>query len=137
MSVDTNTSYFVYPEGIKRCGEEQSREIFERKRRGLGEKMTSTLYKFVTSDDEKRDFVTNPPKIANLLLFTVRLKNNEIVKLTHQIKSGQLEEIEKHTKDLAQIISTDPRMIENLDSDLFLHLFRFVEDTQNPNIQVH
>ncbi|KAK1364520.1 hypothetical protein POM88_040081 [Heracleum sosnowskyi] len=138
MSVDTNTSYFVYPEGIKRRGEEESREIFERKRRGVGEKMTSTLYKFVTSDDEKLlscDFVTNPPKIANLLLFTVRLKNNEIVKLSDQIKSGQLEEIEKHTKDLAQIISTDPRMIENLDSDLFLHLFRFVEDTQNPNIQ--
>ncbi|KAK1365778.1 hypothetical protein POM88_041339 [Heracleum sosnowskyi] len=58
-----------------------------------------------------------------------------MVKLTHKIKSGQLEEIEKHTKDLAEIIPTDPRMIENLDSHLFLHLFRFVEDTENPNIQ--
>ncbi|KAK1368005.1 hypothetical protein POM88_034097 [Heracleum sosnowskyi] len=84
---------FVYPEGIKRCREEESREIFERKMRGLGEKMTSTIYKFVTSDDEKllsSDFVTNPPKIANLLPFTVGLNNNEIVNLTHKIKSGYL-----------------------------------------------
>ncbi|KAK1352684.1 hypothetical protein POM88_053115 [Heracleum sosnowskyi] len=61
--------------------------------------MTSTIYKFVTSDDEKllsSDFVTNPPKIANLLPFTVGLN---------------LEEIDKHTKDLAEIISTASALV--------------------------
>lgn len=67
----------------------------------------------------------------------VILQKQEILKLATKIKSVVHLENENHIKELGEMVSTDPRLIDELQYDLLTDLVLFLEYTQNLKIQSH
>ncbi|XP_074327238.1 importin subunit alpha-5-like [Apium graveolens] len=121
--------------------EEDERQTYERKRRGHSENISSFLDQILTRERFSLSTVinTNPPNISKFLEFTVDLEKERIRVLSNEIKraikSKQLEEIQKHTQNLAEMVSTDPRLIHEVNHDVLNHFVQFLEYTENPRIQ--
>ncbi|KAK1394152.1 hypothetical protein POM88_013208 [Heracleum sosnowskyi] len=145
MELDTDKGFFVLnsSRGVKRFRQEEEEEIqsFERQRRGLSENMSffgdqiCTRKEFLLSPQ----FVTNPDHISQFLDFTVDFQKQEILALTNEINRAinlnQSEEIQKHTQDLAEMVSTDPRLIHEVNHHLLKHFVQFLQYTEHPHIQ--
>ncbi|KAL8148687.1 importin subunit alpha-like isoform X2 [Apium graveolens] len=141
MEIDTDI--VLHSSGVKRSRQEgqDERQTYERKRRGHSENISSFLHRTLTRERFSLStvMVTNPPNITEFLEFTVDLEKERILVLTNEIKraikSKQLEEIQKHTENLAEMVSTDPRLIHEVNHDVLNHFVQFLEHTENPRIQ--
>ncbi|KAL8116801.1 importin subunit alpha-like [Apium graveolens] len=84
------------------------------------------------------EFWFDPPKIARFLdPIAVDIKREKINQLTHNITSGDRLEIEKCTKELGDMIITDPRLAGALKEPFYKLLVDFLFDDQNPVFQLN
>ncbi|KAK1394842.1 hypothetical protein POM88_013898 [Heracleum sosnowskyi] len=84
------------------------------------------------------EFWFDPPNIACFLdPVAADMTRETINQLTHNITTGYQLEIEKYTKELGEMIMTDPRRAAALEEHFYKLLVEFLCDDRNPVLQVN
>lgn len=84
------------------------------------------------------EFFLDPPEIARFLdPVAVSMKREKINQLKQNITTGDKLEMEKCTKELGEMIKTDPRLATSLEEQFYKLLVDFLCDEQNRVLQVN
>ncbi|KAK1363048.1 hypothetical protein POM88_038609 [Heracleum sosnowskyi] len=141
-------------EGHEEQGSEQGLEQGCLRNRGgfeCREEQGSLRFRRNQDNDLKRppNFVFgDPPRIAKELAFTTKRKEPRVNELICEIKNalemdlinedeGQMEDIENSTKELGDMITTDPRLCDLLDMDFLKLLLLFFKRDPYPHLQAY
>ncbi|KAK1363040.1 hypothetical protein POM88_038601 [Heracleum sosnowskyi] len=142
------------PEGHEEQGSEQGLEQGCLRNRGgfeCREEQGSLRFRRNQDNDLKRppNFVLGDPhRIAKELAFTTKRKEPKVNELICEIKNAlemdrinedeeQMEDIKNSTKELGDMITTDPRLCDLLDMDFLKLLLLFLKRDPYPHLQVY